>query len=108
MVRAVRHAQAKEDPVAKVRYIGDEPVTVPELFGHDRFVQPDEVVTVPDERFAAYVCQPRTWQAVEEPADWNTTTPQDSDQPGVTTAPPAAKAPPKKTAATKTPSQKED
>ena len=58
--------------MAKVRYIGPEPVTVPELFDHQRYVEPDEVVTVPDDRFAGYVCQPSTWEAVEEPAGWNT------------------------------------
>ncbi|MFM9594475.1 hypothetical protein ACKI1O_34445 [Streptomyces scabiei] len=53
--------------MAKVRYIGDEPVTVPELFGHDRYVQPDEIVEVPDARFEGYVCQPNTWEAIEDP-----------------------------------------
>ncbi|MBE1598952.1 hypothetical protein [Streptomyces stelliscabiei] len=61
----------KEDPVAKVRYIGPEPVAVPELFGHERFIQPDEVVTVPDDRFDGYVCQAQTWEPVEEPPGWN-------------------------------------
>ncbi|WP_406365298.1 hypothetical protein [Streptomyces sp. NBC_00645] len=51
--------------MARVRLIGPEAVTVPEL-GH-REVQPDEVVEVPDERFEGYVCQPGTWEAVEEP-----------------------------------------
>ncbi|MGW4050797.1 hypothetical protein ACWENA_08185 [Streptomyces sp. NPDC004779] len=50
--------------MARVRFIGPEPVTVPEL-GH-REIQPDEVVEVPDERFAGYVCQ-TVWQPVEEP-----------------------------------------
>ena len=50
--------------MARVRFIGPEPVTVPEL---GRVVQPDEVVPVPDERFDAYVCQPGTWESVEEP-----------------------------------------
>jgi hypothetical protein len=51
--------------MARVRLIGPEPVSVPEL--GDRQVQPDEVVEVPDERFEGYVCQPATWEAVEEP-----------------------------------------
>lgn len=52
--------------MARVRYLGPEPVTVPEL---GRSVEPDEVVEVPDDRFEGYVCQPATWEAVEEPAD---------------------------------------
>lgn len=51
--------------MAKVRYIGAEPVTVPEL--GNRTVEPDEVVEVPDERFGGYVCQPSSWEAIEEP-----------------------------------------
>ncbi|MDX3343708.1 hypothetical protein PV409_37800 [Streptomyces sp. ME02-6979.5a] len=51
--------------MARVRYIGAGPVTVPEL--GSRTVQPDEVVEVPDDRFEGYVCQPRTWEAVEDP-----------------------------------------
>ncbi|MFF1843052.1 hypothetical protein ACFVW9_15065 [Streptomyces sp. NPDC058217] len=51
--------------MARVRYIGAEPVTVPEL--GDRSVQPDEMVEVPDARFDGYVCQTATWEAVEEP-----------------------------------------
>lgn len=53
--------------MARVRFIGPEPVTVPEL--GDREVQPDEVVTVPDERFEGYVCQPANWESVEEPKE---------------------------------------
>lgn len=53
--------------MARVRYIGAEPVTVPEL--GDRSVEPDQVVEVPDGRFEGYVCQPQTWEAVEEPQD---------------------------------------
>jgi hypothetical protein len=53
--------------MARVRYIGPEPVTVPEL--GDRSVEPDEVVEVPDPRFDGYVCQTTTWEAVEEPRD---------------------------------------
>ncbi|MFD9225350.1 hypothetical protein ACFWDI_36320 [Streptomyces sp. NPDC060064] len=51
--------------MARVRFLGPEPVTVPEL--GSREVQPDEVVQVPDERFEGYVCQPQTWESVEEP-----------------------------------------
>jgi hypothetical protein len=51
--------------MARVRYIGAEPVTVPEL--GSRTVQPDEMVEVPDSRFDGYVCQTATWEAVEEP-----------------------------------------
>jgi hypothetical protein len=50
--------------MARVRYLGPEPVTVPEL---GREVQPDEVVEVPDERFEGYVCQTTNWEPVEEP-----------------------------------------
>ncbi|MFC9036805.1 hypothetical protein [[Kitasatospora] papulosa] len=53
--------------MARVRYIGAEPVTVPEL--GDRRIEPDEMVEVPDARFDGYVCQPGTWEAVEEPKD---------------------------------------
>ncbi|MER7967673.1 hypothetical protein ABTX35_01420 [Streptomyces sp. NPDC096080] len=52
--------------MARVRYLGPEQVTVPEL---GRSVEPDEVVEVPDERFEGYVCQPSNWEAVEEPKD---------------------------------------
>ncbi|MEU5716557.1 hypothetical protein AB0G71_12330 [Streptomyces sp. NPDC020403] len=51
--------------MARVRYIGAEPVTVPEL--GDRRIEPDELVEVPDARFDGYVCQAGTWEAVEEP-----------------------------------------
>lgn len=51
--------------MARVRYIGSEPVTVPEL--GDRSVEPDQVVEVPDDRFEGYVCQPGTWESVQEP-----------------------------------------
>ncbi|WP_406143764.1 hypothetical protein [Streptomyces anulatus] len=51
--------------MARVRYIGTEPVTVPEL--GSRTVHPDEMVEVPDTRFDGYVCQTATWEAVEEP-----------------------------------------
>ncbi|MEU3836506.1 hypothetical protein ACFCXC_18375 [Streptomyces microflavus] len=51
--------------MARVRHIGPEPVTVPELGG--RIIEPDELVEVPDERYEGYVCQPAMWEAVEEP-----------------------------------------
>ncbi|MEU1008200.1 hypothetical protein [Streptomyces sp. NPDC005890] len=51
--------------MARVRFLGHEPVTVPELNG--RTVQPDEVIEVPDDRFDGYVCQTTAWEAVEEP-----------------------------------------
>ncbi|MCG0061739.1 hypothetical protein L0F81_00295 [Streptomyces tricolor] len=51
--------------MARVRFIGPEPVTVPELGG--RTVEPDEVVEVPDDRFDGYVCQTTNWESVEEP-----------------------------------------
>jgi len=50
--------------MARVRFLGPEQVTVPEL---GRTVEPDEVVEVPDGRFEGYVCQSATWEAVEEP-----------------------------------------
>ncbi|MGP3636200.1 hypothetical protein ACTU45_23055 [Streptomyces sp. 24-1644] len=51
--------------MARVRYIGAEPVTVPEL--GSRTIHPDEMVEVPDERYEGYVCQTSNWEAVEEP-----------------------------------------
>ncbi|WP_404974891.1 hypothetical protein [[Kitasatospora] papulosa] len=51
--------------MARVRYVGAEPVTVPEL--GSRTVQPDELVEVPDDRHDAYVCQVSTWESVDEP-----------------------------------------
>ncbi|MEU9946927.1 hypothetical protein [Streptomyces sp. NPDC047939] len=54
--------------MARVRYIGAEPVTVPEL---GKQVQPDDLVEVPDDRYEGYVCQPLTWKSVDEPkTDW--------------------------------------
>lgn len=50
--------------MARVRYVGPEPVSVPEL--GMRTVEPDTVVEVPDERFDGYVCQ-QAWEPVEEP-----------------------------------------
>jgi hypothetical protein len=54
--------------MARVRYVGNEPATVPEL--GSREVHPDEVVTVPDARYGGYVCQPQNWEAVEQPPNW--------------------------------------
>lgn len=51
--------------MAKIRLAADEPRIVPWL-GPERIVQPDEVVTVPDDDFEAYVCQD-IWQPVENP-----------------------------------------
>ncbi|MGW4703266.1 hypothetical protein [Streptomyces sp. NPDC004285] len=51
--------------MARVRFIGSEPVTVPEL--GSRVIQPEQLVEVPDERFEGYVCQTTTWEPVEEP-----------------------------------------
>lgn len=51
--------------MAKVRFLGSEPHIVAEL--GERRVEPDEVVTVPDERFGAYLLTPSLWEAVEEP-----------------------------------------
>lgn len=54
--------------MARVRFIGAEPVTVPELGG--RRIEPDEMVEVPDGRFGGYICQTGTWESIEEPRDW--------------------------------------
>ncbi|MER7953840.1 hypothetical protein [Streptomyces sp. NPDC096030] len=51
--------------MARVRFIGPQPVTVPELGG--RTVHPDEVVEVPEDRYDGYVCQPSNWEPLEEP-----------------------------------------
>jgi hypothetical protein len=50
--------------MARVRYLGPEQATVPEL---GRTVEPDEVIEVPDGRFDGYVCQTTLWETVEEP-----------------------------------------
>lgn len=50
--------------MARVRFVGPEQVTVPEL---GRTVEPDETVEVPDDRFEGYACQPSNWEVVEEP-----------------------------------------
>ncbi|WP_327403825.1 hypothetical protein OG194_29590 [Streptomyces sp. NBC_01288] len=50
--------------MSRVRYLGHEQVTVPEL---GRTVEPDEVVEVPDDRYEGYICQPSNWEPVEEP-----------------------------------------
>jgi hypothetical protein len=54
--------------VAKVRLIAAEPRVVPWL-GAQTTVQPDQVVTVPDAQFEAYVCQSEVWEPVEEPTE---------------------------------------
>lgn len=51
--------------MARVRYLGPAPVTVPEL--GSRAIHPDQVIEVPDDRFDGYVCQTGTWEPVEEP-----------------------------------------
>lgn len=51
--------------MARVRYLGPQQATVPEL--GDRTVEPDEIIEVPDERFEGYACQPANWEVVEEP-----------------------------------------
>jgi len=55
--------------MARVRFIGSEPVHVPELGGRE--IQPDQVVEVPDDRFEGYVCQTK-WEPVEEPGSKKT------------------------------------
>ncbi|MEE1813702.1 hypothetical protein PUR59_01430 [Streptomyces sp. SP18ES09] len=54
--------------MARVRFIGSEPVTVPEL--GSRTVHPDEIVEVPDDRFEGYACQTSLWEPVEEPSSY--------------------------------------
>ncbi|MEU5133437.1 hypothetical protein [Streptomyces californicus] len=91
--------------MARVRYLGPEPATVPELGGRE--VQPDEIVEVPDQRFEGYVCQTSTWESIEEPRDW--VWPEEEAQAAPESAPVAALAAPpveppptpKKTAAAK-------
>lgn len=51
--------------MARVRFLGAEPHIVPEL--GEREIQPDEIVTVPDDRFEGYICQSALWEGVEEP-----------------------------------------
>lgn len=52
--------------MAKFRLVADEPRIAPWL-GPETVVQPDEVVTVPDDHFDAYACQTAVWEPVEEP-----------------------------------------
>lgn len=52
--------------MAEVRFVGPEPHEVPEL-GIGRWVEPDELVTVPDGRYEAYLLQPHLWEGVTEP-----------------------------------------
>ncbi|WP_328860888.1 hypothetical protein [Streptomyces sp. NBC_00306] len=79
--------------MARVRYIGPEPVTVPEL---GRTVHPDELVEVPDDRFGGYVGQTSTWVSVEEPPGWvwPDTEPEETEGPSEGDLPPAEEAPP--------------
>ncbi|MEU1275336.1 hypothetical protein [Streptomyces sp. NPDC005799] len=93
--------------MARVRFIGPEPVTVPELGGRE--VQPDEVVDVPDERYWGYACQTANWEEIEPPVDF---TPPGAEPPA---EPPAAEPapeqqvgelPPAQPAAAKTPAKK--
>jgi hypothetical protein len=80
--------------MARVRFLGPEQVTVPEL---GRTVEPDEIVEVPDERCEGYACQPTTWEVVEPP--------KSHDSSAIPSHAEAHKAPAKKTAAKP---QKED
>lgn len=63
--------------MARVRYIGGEPATVPELGA--RQVQPDEIVEVPDERYAGYVMQVSLWEGIEPPAGWEDPAPAEQE-----------------------------
>lgn len=63
--------------MARVRYLGNEPATVPELDGRE--VQPDEVVEVPDERFGGYVMQTQLWEPIDLPDDWQDPAPVDRE-----------------------------
>lgn len=57
--------------MAKVQYVGAEPVTVGELGG--LLVNPDDVIEVPDDRYEGYVppaehrSEDHPWQGVEAP-----------------------------------------
>jgi len=79
--------------VAKGRFTGDEPHMVPEL--SDCLIEPDEIVTVPDDRFDAYLLNPDLWEPVEEPK-----TPPPAEEPPATPA--------VKKAAAKTPKGSDD
>jgi hypothetical protein len=91
--------------MARVRYLGPEPVTVPELGGRE--VQPDEIVEVPDERYWGYVCQTANWEEIEPPVDF-VAPGSEPDEPQESEAPAEKKAPAKKTSAAKSAPQKED
>ncbi|MFF5004684.1 hypothetical protein ACFY3G_17860 [Streptomyces phaeochromogenes] len=71
--------------MARVRFIGPESVTVPELGGRE--IEPDQLVTVPDERYWGYICQPSLWEGVEEPPGF--VHPDADKQPQQDAAPPA-------------------
>ncbi|WP_406000688.1 hypothetical protein [Streptomyces sp. NBC_00829] len=84
--------------MARVRFLGAEPVTVPEL--GNRLIQPDELIQVPDERFGGYVCQTTVWEPVEEPRDWVWPMGEDAESESESEA--VAEPEPKATAAKKT------
>jgi hypothetical protein len=76
--------------MARVRYIGAETVTVPELGG--RAVDPDELVEVPDARYGGYVCQTTLWEGVEEPEGWEEPEPPAPAEPPTEAAQPVVQA----------------
>ncbi|MFM9542324.1 hypothetical protein [Streptomyces turgidiscabies] len=82
--------------MARVRYLGPEPVTVPEL---GRTVEPDEIVEVPDERYWGYACQTTNWEEVSPPPNF-VVPGTEPDEPAEPEAP-LAKVPAKKTTAAK-------
>lgn len=90
--------------MARVRFLGAEPVTVPEL--GDRAIQPDEMVEVPDERFGGYVSQTTNWESVEEPRDW--VWPKSEDQAEAASEPEPKASPAKKPAAKAAPKGSDD
>ncbi|MEU0716839.1 hypothetical protein ABZ498_06610 [Streptomyces lavendulocolor] len=71
--------------MARVRYLGGEPATVPEL--GNRQIQPDEIVTVPDDRYAGYVMQVSLWEGIEPPAGWEDPAPAEQHEEPVETPP---------------------
>ncbi|MEU5077103.1 hypothetical protein AB0G76_36975 [Streptomyces asoensis] len=81
--------------MARVRYLGAETATVPEL---GRTVEPDEIVEVPDERYWGYACQTANWEEIQPPDGFvppgTETEPEPEAEPE-----PKPKAPLKKTAA---------
>lgn len=86
--------------MARVRYLGHEQVTVPEL--GDRAVEPDEIVEVPDARYWGYASQTTNWEPIEEPPGFvvpGTEPPADEDTDTTPTEVAPLKAPARKTAA---------